>query len=256
MLVINADDFGLNHTVNHAIIKSFELNLCSSTTLMANMPGFEEACCLAHEHRLLDHVGIHLVLKNGAPLTEAMKRSSRFCDGAGFLALTESSPIFTLATSERHLLAAEIRAQIARCRANGIFLTHLDSHYHLHTRWAILGVVTQVVRSEHIPFVRRAQNCTHRTGLRKRIYMNAVNRRINRAGLARLKYFGDLADYPFLNQTTRSDRQERSLEVMIHPVFHAEGFVTDEGKNEPLETLMESIESYREAISYNGARYG
>ena len=256
MLIINADDFGLNHSINHAIIKSFELGLCSSTTLMANMPGFEEACCLAQERRLLNHVGIHLVLKDGASLTEAMKRSSPFCDREGLLAMSEFSPFLTLETSEKRILAAEIRAQIACCRGNGIFLTHLDSHFHLHTRWAILGVVAGVVKSENIPFVRLTRNCIPGMGLGKRLYKYMVNRRIRTAGLSRTRNFGDLADYHFFNQTAGSRLREQSFEVMIHPVFHKEGFVTDAGRNEPLETLIDSVEGYRDAVSFSCVRQG
>jgi chitin disaccharide deacetylase len=40
---INADDFGLNSSVNKAIIEAFDNNYINSTTLMANMPGFDEA---------------------------------------------------------------------------------------------------------------------------------------------------------------------------------------------------------------------
>ena len=40
--IINADDFGLSSSVNK-IVESFNNGLINSTTLMANMPGFEEA---------------------------------------------------------------------------------------------------------------------------------------------------------------------------------------------------------------------
>ena len=50
-IIINADDFGYNATVNRAIIKSFQRGLISSSSLMANMPGFEDAIGLVREHR-------------------------------------------------------------------------------------------------------------------------------------------------------------------------------------------------------------
>ena len=69
-LIINADDFGLNTSVNHAIIESFEKGLINSTTLMANMPGFEEAIELAHKNNIIDKIGIHLCLTEGEPITK------------------------------------------------------------------------------------------------------------------------------------------------------------------------------------------
>ena len=65
MLIVNADDLGYDARTNEAIIRSLELRLCSSTTLLANMEGFEEACELIHERSLGDRVGLHLNLSEG-----------------------------------------------------------------------------------------------------------------------------------------------------------------------------------------------
>jgi len=99
MLIINADDFGESQQVNKAIIQSFENGLCSSATLMPNMPGFEAACELVHEYKLLNHIGMHLVLRGGYPLTEKIKHFSTFCDQEGRLSLSRDKPIFNLGTS-------------------------------------------------------------------------------------------------------------------------------------------------------------
>jgi hypothetical protein len=45
---------------------------------MANMPGFDEASELAHRHRLVSKIGLHLNLTSGYPL------SSPFDDAPGF----------------------------------------------------------------------------------------------------------------------------------------------------------------------------
>ena len=47
MLFVNADDFGLSHEVNMAIVEAFKKGLINNTTIMVNMPGFEEAVRLA-----------------------------------------------------------------------------------------------------------------------------------------------------------------------------------------------------------------
>lgn len=253
MLIINSDDFGLDERVNKAIVDSFAAGLCSSATLMATMPGFEEACSLAHEHRLKDHLGLHIVLRDGFPLSEEIKKYARFCDSDGRLALESSPPLFSLDVSERHALAREIRAQIARCRANGIALSHLDSHYHLHNLWPILGVVIAVALSEHIPYVRLARNCGAGIGLKKRAYKTIVNGRLRSAGLSRTKYFGSVEDYLFLTEQIGSI--DNSFEIMLHPVFHKEGFLVDAGDDQPLESRMRAVKSFRDAVSFNGANY-
>jgi hypothetical protein len=258
MLIINADDFGFDAGRNRAIVMSFEKGCCSSATLMANMPGFEEACCFAHERRLLKHIGLHVVLRDGTPLTEAIKRLPRFCDRQGRLALSSFPRVFALDASEERALAAEIGAQIARCRAKGVHLTHIDSHFHLHNLWPILSVVIAVARCEHIPYVRLARNCGRGINLAKRLYKTLINRRISGAGLSRTECFGSAKDYVHWKTRGASRRGMRSFEIAIHPVMHERGYVADangSGDSMPLENLIKAIESYRDAVSFSGARY-
>jgi predicted glycoside hydrolase/deacetylase ChbG (UPF0249 family) len=77
--IVNADDFGMSAEVNRAIVEAFENNVISSTTLMANMPGFDEACELARRHRLVIKIGLHLNLTSGFPII-----ISQFEDAPGF----------------------------------------------------------------------------------------------------------------------------------------------------------------------------
>src|SRR5690606_39821684 len=74
-VIINADDFGLSSEENHTIISAFEQNLISSATLMANMPGFVEACELTRQHRLQGKIGLHFNLTYGRPLSQPIQRS-------------------------------------------------------------------------------------------------------------------------------------------------------------------------------------
>src|SRR4030042_5043483 len=78
MLIINADDFGLSHSVNLAVIRAFERGLCTSCSVMPNMRGFEEACDLARKHELTDRAGLHLTLTQGGTDTRAPKAFPRF----------------------------------------------------------------------------------------------------------------------------------------------------------------------------------
>src|SRR5687768_3409092 len=128
MLIVNADDLGYNARTNAAIIQSFERRLCSSATLMANMEGFEEACDLVHANGLVDHVGLHLTLSEGRPLTDNVRRSHRFCDKDGRFRLLRRERVLWFEKEERDQLAGEVRAQIDRLKANGLRITHVDSH--------------------------------------------------------------------------------------------------------------------------------
>ncbi len=140
-LIVNADDFARTSSVNRAIIEAFRRGLISSTTLMATAAAFDEAVQLAHERRLLQHIGLHVVLNEMHALSGPVKAYPRLCDRQGRLCLQPKSLFLRLNRGEKTALAQEIRAQLARCRAAGIAVTHMDSHCHLHKFWDVATVV-------------------------------------------------------------------------------------------------------------------
>jgi predicted glycoside hydrolase/deacetylase ChbG (UPF0249 family) len=253
LLILNADDFGFGGEVNRAVICCFERGLCSSTTVMANQPGFDEACQLAHERKLLAHVGIHLVLRDGAPLSEPIRHFPRFCDRDGSLCLARARswlPLFHLSGAERAALADEVRAQIERCRARGIPLTHLDSHYNLHNEPAVARIVIRVAREQGIRYVRIARNRGDGLGLARRAFKAGVNRLIGGAGLRRTRYFGSLEDRV-------SSPADGSWEVMLHPRrVDGGGVIADDWQAGPLDDAIALIDPERRAVSFTGARHG
>lgn len=240
-------------------MKAFRQGLCSSTTLMPNLPGFEEACELARSGRLLNHVGLHLVLRGAAPLTEKIKRFPKLCDKEGQLNLTRPAsflPIFHFEKPEKYALAEEIRAQIQRCRKEGIPLTHVDSHYHLHNEWAVTCVLIPILQEQKIPYLRIARNCGGELGLAKRLYKGLLNRKIRRAQLAQTKYFGSAEDYTSLRSHLGDPQEIGSFEVMIHPVLKdKEATLVDDMTQQPLAEVVGGIGSYPEAVSFSGYRY-
>ena len=253
-MIINADDFGAAPAVTAAILESFRHGWCSSTTLMANMPGTDEACQLAHDHRLLEHIGLHLVLDDGPPLSEGIRRCSRFCDSRGLLAFRRHGITARLDASEKSALAAEIRAQIARCRGAGVPVTHVDSHHHVHTQWAICAVVLVIAREEGIPFVRLTRNCGRAARGPRAIYKRVLNARIRRAGLARTTYFGSIEDCGQLVQLEGA-RALDVAEVMVHPLRDGAGQVVDGNKPGTLAEAIARLPGWEDAVSFTGRRY-
>lgn len=259
-LIINADDFGKDERINKAIVSAFRQGLCSSATLMPNLPGFEEACELARSNRLLNHVGLHLVLRDAAPLTERIKRFPKFCDQEGRLNLARPAsflPILHFWKLEREALVEEIRAQIQRCRKEGILLTHVDSHYHLHNEWAVACVLIPLLREQRIPYLRIARNCGGKLGPFRRIYKGLLNRKIQWAQLDRSRYFGSVEDYTSLKKNLGDRQKMGSFEVMIHPVLKSGATaLLDDATQQPLEEIVQAVDAYSEAVSFSGCRYG
>jgi chitin disaccharide deacetylase len=255
MLIVNADDFGYNADTNAAIMRSFERRLCSSATLMANMQGFEEACELIHKHGLVDHVGLHLNLSEGVPLTEKIRRSRRFCNKQGEFRLIRNERVFSLEKEEREILAAEIRAQIQRLKSSGIPMTHMDSHKNIHEEWAIFNTVLPLVKEAGIPYIRLSRNIGQPSAWLKIQYRNWLNWRLRRAGLARTRFFGSIRDFDYEQGRNNGGLIGQSCEIMVHPGFTAEGELTDFFCNRPLEQPARQNINPRLAVSFNGSRY-
>jgi len=217
MLIINADDYGMGENENRAILRCFRERLCTSTTIMSNMPGFEEACTMAFENGFHESIGMHLVLNEGVPLTESIRKERKFCTEEGELCLSRKFPTLSLNSREKYALAAEIRAQIRKCRERGIPITHVDSHHHVHTEWGIASVLIPIAREMGVPFVRIARNLEKNRKIVKRVYKYLYNANLRWTKLCATEYFGSVEEYLLFQD--EKDMSNRAVEVMIHPHY-------------------------------------
>lgn len=253
MLIINADDFGRSHDVNTAIVQAFRRGLCSSCSIMPNMPGFEEACELAQAHGLLDRVGLHFTLTDGRPVTDTMRRCSRFCGKDGQFLSWRGGRALWLDSHLKGVLTDEIAAQVARCRERGLRLTHLDTHGHVHEEWGIARCVMQVAHEEGIRYVRLARNFGPKSSHLKVMYRSLLNHRLRKAGLSGTDFFGTPVDY-LLYWYRRQFRNIRirpaTWEVMIHPVLNGKQTLIDGWLGHPLEHIIRCLPGSEAAISY------
>ncbi|HMS42992.1 MAG TPA: ChbG/HpnK family deacetylase [Pyrinomonadaceae bacterium] len=64
ILIVNADDFGMNRAVTEGIINAFKNGIVRSTSLMVNMPETNRAAQTAKKNESLE-VGIHLNISEG-----------------------------------------------------------------------------------------------------------------------------------------------------------------------------------------------
>lgn len=223
MIIVNADDFGGSNLINRAIIDSFKAGIISSTTIMANMPGFEEASELAHENGIIKKVGIHLNISQGKPLTNDIQKMNVFCDNDGVFSYQRRSfRHFTAA--EKRALANEVTAQIQRCRRNGLSLTHADSHEHIHTDWPLFSIISKVLIEQKIKFVRISRNMGDIRGLKK-LYKMGFNFRLGTLGFRKTDYFGDVNALEFLIKSDPSPN--KSIEIMVHPYYDDSGNLID-----------------------------
>jgi predicted glycoside hydrolase/deacetylase ChbG (UPF0249 family) len=227
-VIVVADDLGADAVRNDAIVAALEAGLVDAASVIVNGLGFDEAAGVAH--RFDRHVGVHLVLTEGVPLTAEIRKLARFCDRDGVFRLWRGGErAFRLGADERAAVAVELRAQVERARAFGLRVTHLDSHHHVHTEPAIAGIVIRLAHELDVPRVRLARNCGAGLGPANRAWKAVFNTRVRRAGLAGTRWFGNVDDCVVLRARRPG---ETGVEVMVHPVRDAGGRVVDDERRD------------------------
>jgi len=254
-VIVNADDFGLDERTNAAVVAAFRQGLVSSTTLIANGVGFQEAVEMGHEIRLARHLGAHLVLTVGTPLTHRIRHLPRFCDPDGRFSSREHGFALRISSDERHAVLEELGAQLERIRQAGFPITHVDSHHHVHTEWAIGGCVLEVCRALGIRRVRLARNCGRRVGLVRAVYKAAYNRRLRAAGQAGSRWFGSVEDWVHLAERRDASTVD-DAEVMTHPTLDHDGALVEAGSARvPFAQHLAPLARHLPGISHAGAQY-
>lgn len=181
LVIVNADDFGLNDEENRVIVAAFEAGLISSATAMANMPAFTEACALARERGFAEAVGLHFNLTYGAPLSTAIRSQRLFCGSDGQFDLSLPRHALRIPADAAEAVRGELQAQWQACLAQGIRPSHIDSHQHVHNLWPIAPLVAGFAAEQGVP-VRLARNLGRNIGPLKRAFKLLLNRRL--AGIA------------------------------------------------------------------------
>jgi predicted glycoside hydrolase/deacetylase ChbG (UPF0249 family) len=245
LVLVNADDFGSSSGVNCAIADAFRSDLIDTCTIMANFPAFEEACEAAHAGGFAARIGLHFVLDAGVPLTEKLRREPRFCGPDGLLLPRRCGTLIRLSLSEQRAVAAEMCAQIARCRSYGLPLTHIDSHHHIHEELGIIGVVVPIMREQGIMSIRPMQNLRRCRTLIRRMYTCAFNIALRTKWIARTRYFGSLSDYLTFVSLNGAPPPNSTIELMVHPTIGPAGVIVDAGQNASLSDAVSTVSKYR-----------
>jgi predicted glycoside hydrolase/deacetylase ChbG (UPF0249 family) len=153
LLIIHADDLGMNHSVNRAILQALEKGSVTSASVLVTCPWLPEVATWAQAHPEAD-LGIHLALNSEwttlrwGPVAPKDKVAS-LLDPQGYMPLVEEAVVNQAKPLEVEL---ELHSQIDRARALGIHITHLDAHMvTLMKSPALFEVYARVGRSYRLP---------------------------------------------------------------------------------------------------------
>ncbi len=250
LLIVNADDFGMCHAVNTAVIHALPAGILRSTTLMVPCPWALHAIHLLQKHPELPF-GVHLtaisewVDYRWGPITPREKVPS-LVDKAGRFYNFAKMPHF-LAQVNLVELELEFRAQIDIVLAAGLKPTHLDWHcLRLGGRDDILALLFRLAREY---------------GLALRVMGRSWMETVQSQGLPSNDY--DFLDSYLLDPTTKASRYLELLrelpaglsEWAIHPgLDSAELRAIDPGGSHIRQTDFEFLTSpqAKEVIAAEG----
>ncbi|HIQ27076.1 MAG TPA: ChbG/HpnK family deacetylase [Sulfurovum sp.] len=150
-VIINADDLGMTPGTNEAIFKGYDTGMITHTSIMANGDYFDEAIEGLHDRKGLG-AGMHLVLTYGKALKpNRIYNNSNSFFNLGYLKLillSINNKVFLKAVEE------EFEEQILRVIHQGIALTHIDSHRHIHLIPGIYRIVIKLAKKYNVKRVR------------------------------------------------------------------------------------------------------
>jgi len=146
-LLVRADDMGISHDVNLAIIRAYKEGIVTSAGIMPVSRYFEEAVRLCKEHPGLA-AGIHLTLlgTRERPVLSPEEVPSLVNEKGFFYETMEQ---LEAAGPEAEEIEREIRAQVGKVRASGLDFVYMDMHRGVPLK-AIEEIMLQICREERI----------------------------------------------------------------------------------------------------------
>jgi hypothetical protein len=152
-LIVNADDFGISDGATEAIVDAHLHGIVTSTSVMANMPGFDSTLRLRERAPDLGY-GAHLSLNVGRPLLGPHAVPS-LCDGNGWLHGSFATHAFRSRRAQYRTEARrELTAQLECLVDHGFKPDHLNGQSHIQMIPALYAIFRNLQAAFSIPFLR------------------------------------------------------------------------------------------------------
>lgn len=231
-LIVTADDFGLTGSVNRGIIKAYKEGIVTYLNLIPTGEAFEEAVGLLRENGI-EEVGAHLALTETYPAADPERIRSLVGKDGRFCAHNPEL-FFKLAFKkiDRSQIYTELRAQLAAITGQGVRVTCLSGHEHVHMMPGVLEVFLRLagensIRSIRYPGGERPSGIIGPSGLYKaavlRVFSGAMARAADGAGLGRTGGFAGFYDSGKLDESALlriiDSVGEGTTELVCHPGF-------------------------------------
>ena len=222
-LIINADDFGLSHSVNEAILESFHKGFITNTTLMVNMPGVDEAVEKAKMEGFWNRVGLHINLFEGTPINRNLDRFAEIHDQMGRAKYwAHGVKRFYLRPSLRKEIKKEVELQIEKFMDYQPQCKHVDSHGHFHTNYSVWHLCKELFQKYGFESTRLSRNLVAGEPKLKGLYKGFYNKDVKKSLSFSTDFFGNFRDYKAFYENGMLDKlsgKNSCIELMCHPVY-------------------------------------
>lgn len=216
-VIVNADDLGINAEVNCAIFDFIKLGRVTSATILANGAEVEDAARRTQEFSNTSF-GVHLNASDFFPLAPTLDLIP-VLDKDGSFAGNRLREI-TITRQLRSALFTEWSAQIQKLMDLGVHLSHIDSHYHMHTVPGVFPVIKKLQLRFGITKVRASMNIYSRADSpRSKIFL--IKKFFWNAGLRYLGTTTTTDGFTGLQVFCQSAFEKKipfkAIELMVHP---------------------------------------
>lgn len=218
-IIINADDCGINESVDKEIERFIQMGKITSTTVMANMDDLKGAVRLFSLYRDMISFGVHINLTDGEPLTysQLLLDYGYYKEVNGKILLNGYPFIHKiLPRSVQKEILVECLAQINQVRDAGINISHIDSHHLMHTSLSMRYITPQILNDSGVKKMRRARNYMPAKGINfyvRQLWFQYMKNKVH--GLKSTNYMESFL--AFIKLENQKLRMSGSLELMVHP---------------------------------------
>ncbi|NLK63299.1 MAG: ChbG/HpnK family deacetylase [Fusobacteria bacterium] len=205
-IIINADDLGYNEEINRGIYESYTKGIVSSTTIMTNMPGFDNAVKLFKNAKDIS-IGIHFNLTKGVPIGKNyIDITNKYRE---FKSKEEIGSIIDL-----NEVIDELNLQLKKFIDSFNYLpSHIDSHHHIHTMDKFKQIFFNFAKKNNLPI--RINSEMHK--------LEASLQNIKTPDVLITDFFNNPSIEVFKKYINKYKNRESIIEFMVHP-----GYVTDD----------------------------
>ncbi len=258
ILIINADDAGLSDDINKAVRRGMQQDVITSASIIACADTFKQASEMFHVMGKTS-VGVHLTITGSFfPCSSCGKASFLLEDGRFEKDYQALLLKYLKGSIDMTEVKHEFSSQIEKVKSEGLVISHLDSHEHVHIFPAILDVVMELAAEHNIRYIRipdepagvlfkdiRLKDMVRYSGLKA--FVRGAKQKIREKGLICNDFFWGHYHSGRLNSSILSfmidNMKEGINELCVHPAYTTSAFLEKypwyKNSNDEIDSLLD-----------------